>query len=312
MLDPQIQMLVDNIPGGIALPVGDVETARTTFRTLTVALRDAQPPADLAAIEDSTVPGAAGDLPARVYRPHGDAPTTTMMFIHGGGFVVGDIESYDFQARTLAEKSGATVLSVHYRLAPEDPFPAGVDDALAAAEWTLSNVDSLGRDPANVIVAGDSAGGNLAAVVAQQMRGRSPGFSGQLLLYPVVDFVNQYPSYEAHADGPVLTRTAAEMFDLAYIQGDIDRSDPRMSPLLAEDLAGLPPAVVATAEYDVLSDAGKAYAAKLAAAGVPTTHLHYDTLPHGFLGFGPLSEGALAAIDEVAAAVGGLVVTPSA
>jgi acetyl esterase len=305
-LDPQFQSLVDNIPGGIALPAGDAVAARELFEKLTTALRDSQPPANLAATEEITVPGAAGDLAARIYRPHAEGPTATTLFIHGGGFVVGSIESYDLTARTFAERSGTTLLSVNYRLAPEDPFPAGIEDALSIARWTLANVDQLGGDPARVIVSGDSAGGNLAAVIAQQLVDQSPGFSAQVLLYPVLDFVNHYPSRDEHADGPVLTRVAAEMFDKAYMTEGFDRADPLASPMLFDNLAALPPTIVATAKYDALHDDGVEYVKRLKAAGVDVTHLDYDTLPHGFFGFGPLSPGADAAISEVSDAVGKL------
>jgi acetyl esterase len=307
-LDPQIQMLVDNLPNGIALPVGDPVASREMFRQLTVAVGDAQPPADLEPTETTTVPGATGDHDARIYRQHGDGPTPTILFFHGGGFVIGDVVSYDFQARTIAEKSGATLLSVDYRLAPEEPFPAGIDDAVAITRWALANVDSLGGDPSNFIVCGDSAGGNFAAVVAAELRDESPGISGQLLIYPTTDMTEDgnHPSRQLYATGPVLTGEAAIAFGQAYA-GDADRTNPRMSPLLNADLSGVAPAVIATAGYDVLGDEGIAYAKALEAAGVQVKHFHYETLPHGFFGFGPFSAAAQAAIDEVCAAVGDLV-----
>lgn len=296
-------MLVDNLPDGIALPVGDPVQAREVFRRLTVALRDQQPPADLAAVEDITVPGAVGEQAARVYRPHADGATTTFLFIHGGGFVVGDIESYDLTARTIAERSGATVVSVEYRLAPEGKFPAGVEDALAIADWVLANVDQFGGDSERVLVGGDSAGGNFAAVVAQQTAGREVGFSGQVLLYPVTDMAGDYPSRQEHADGPVLTEKAGRWFHELYLAADEDTSNPMISPLRFDGFDALVPALVVTAGYDILRDEGIAYAKQLESAGVTTKHLHYETLPHGFLGFGPLSTAADAAITEVSAAI---------
>jgi acetyl esterase len=309
-LDTELQTLIDNLPAGIALPAGDPLEARKMFHDLTVAVGQAQPPADLASTEDVTVPGAAGDLAARIYRPHADGPTTTMLYIHGGGFVVGDIDAYDLTARTIAEKTGVTVISTDYRLVPEDPWPASPDDAVSVARWVLANVDSLGGDPSCVLVAGDSAGGNLAAVVAQQLRGESPGFSGQVLLYPVTDFASEdYASFEEHAGGPVLTEDAARMFHELYAGDVADHADPRLSPLRG-DLAGLPPAVLVTAEYDVLRDQGIAYRDALEAAGVPVVYRHYNELPHGFFGFGPFSAGVRSAIDEVCAAAVDLMADP--
>lgn len=311
-LDPQIQMLVDNLPDGIALPVGDPVAAREVFHRLTVALRDQQPPADLAAIEDLSIPAATGEQAARIYRPHGDEPSPTLVFFHGGGFVVGDIESYDLTARTLAERAGATVVSVEYRLAPEHKFPAGIDDALAIADWALGNVDNLGGNRDRILVGGDSAGGNLSAVVAQQTAGREQGFSGQVLMYPVLDMGGDYPSRQEHADGPVLTETAARWFHELYLSESDETTDPRISPIHFPELGSLVPAVVATAGFDILRDEGFEYVKRLEAAGVPTKHLHFETLPHGFLGFGPLSAGADAAISEVSSAIAELARTGAA
>ncbi|MGH2960159.1 MAG: alpha/beta hydrolase, partial [Solirubrobacterales bacterium] len=280
-LDSQIQLLVDNLPGGLALPAGsDPIKARAQFRRITGGLREQLPPANLAAIEDITVPGANGDQRARVYIPHGDKPTGTFLFFHGGGFIIGDIESYELQTRTIAERTGMQVISAEYRLAPEDPFPAAADDALSITEWVLAHADDFGEDASRVIVGGDSAGGNLAAVVAQGLE----GIAGLVLVYPAADFSTRYPSLDEHADGPVLTKEAGLVFHAAYL-GDSDPEDPRLSPLQGEDFGHHPPAVVVTCEYDILRDPGLAYAAKLADFDVPLTHLHYPSLMHGFMGF---------------------------
>jgi acetyl esterase len=301
-LDPQIQLLVDNVPGGLSLPNGDPLVARDTFRRLNVMMRDNQPAADLAAIEDIEVPGARGALPARIYRPHAEAQTATLIFVHGGGFVVGDIEGYDLQARTLAERIGATVLSIHYGLAPENPFPDGADDVLSVTHWALDNVDKLGGDSARVGIAGDSAGGNLATVAALALGDRASALKCQLLIYPVVDFSGTYDSRTENALGPVLTTEGSVWFDSLYLSAPEQRKDPRVSPIFADDVSRLPPSIVVTAQFDPLRDEGSAYAAKLAAAGVPVKQLKYETLMHGFFGFGPLSAGADKAIDEICAA----------
>lgn len=298
-LDPQIQLLVDNVPGGIALPAtGDPVKIRDQFRRITVALRDQQPAAQLARIEDIVVPGAEGDLAARVYTPVAEGPTATILFLHGGGYVIGDIETHDLQARAIAERCGATVVSAEYRLAPEHPFPAAVEDAESIARWIVANIDRFGADPSRLIVAGDSAGGNLSAVCAQRVE----GITGQVLIYPAVDFASFTQSMADHAEGPLLTLEAGAVFRQAYL-GEADPEDPRLSPLRAGDFGGQPPAVIVTCEYDILRDDGFAYAERLRAHDVSVVHLHYPSLMHGFLGFHPLSETCDRALDEMCAAI---------
>lgn len=295
--DSQLQQLAENLPGGLALPLSDDPVKfRNQFRRITVALRESLPPANLAAMEDITVPGATGDLRARVYIPFGEGSTGTFLFFHGGGFVIGDIESYELQVRAIAERTGMHVISAEYRLAPEDPFPAAADDAIAIAEWVVAHVDDFGGDATKVIVGGDSAGGNLSAVVAQNV----DGIAGQVLIYPVTNASTVYPSVAQHADGPVLTGEAGALFIRAY-KGDADGHDPRMSPLLDPDFANQPPAVVVTTEYDILRDDGLAYAAKLEEYGVPVKHLHYPSLMHGFMGCFPFSETCDRALNEICA-----------
>lgn len=295
-LDPQLQTLVDNLPGGLALPVKDdpVE-ARNQFRRLTVALRETLPPANLAGMEDITVPGATGDHEARVYIPFGEEKAPTILFFHGGGFIIGDIPSYELQTRTIAERTGMQVISTEYRLAPEDPFPAAADDAETIARWALEHAEEFGDG--RVIVMGDSAGGNLAAVVGQNVE----GITGQVLVYPASDFSREYPSYAEHADGPVLTGEAGAIFRAAYV-GASDPTDPRVSPVLGEDFAGQPPAVVVTCEHDILRDVGLTHAARFEDAGAAAKHLHYPSLTHGFMGLFAMSEACDAALNEICAA----------
>lgn len=298
-LDLQIKTLVDNLPGGIVMQLGDDPVkARDQFRRITVALRDQQPPAELAAIEEITVPGARGELAARVYRPRAEGPTATLLFFHGGGFVVGDIDSHDLQARAIAERTGVTVVSTNYRLAPEDPFPAAADDAELIARWVVANVERFGGDPDRILVGGDSAGGNLAAVCAQQV----PGLAGQVLIYATLDFAAETPAHTEHADGPLLTAEATLVVRDAYM-ADGDPLDPRLSPLRADSFDSQPPAVIVTCEYDLLRDDGLPYANKLREAGLPVTHLHFPSLMHGFMAFYPLSAGCNSALDELCAAI---------
>ncbi|HEV7917987.1 MAG TPA: alpha/beta hydrolase [Solirubrobacterales bacterium] len=298
-LDAQIKQLADNLPGGLTLPFGDPVTAREEFLRISVAGATLVEPFELGEIRDLEIDGADGRLPARLYKPATDEASPLLLFLHGGGFVLGDLESYDMMCRILCHRSGVEVLSVEYRVAPDHPWPAAADDAVAAARWTFEHADEIGADRARIAIGGDSAGGNLAAVAAQALRGSEHSLAGQLLIYPVVDFNNSYPSIEENADAPLLNREVMVWFNGLYIGVDDDRSDPRISPLLADDLSGLPPTLVVTAGFDPLRDQGDAYAEALKNAGVEVVHQRFPSLIHGFFGLGPLSKGADDAIREV-------------
>ena len=294
-LDPQIAAILPLLAD--APPLSDPITARAGFRLFTVDMRDAATLAPVRSTEDTTYPAATGPRAARIYRPDVDGPTPTVLFIHGGGYVIGDIETHDDHARLICNRVGATVISIDYRLAPEDPFPAGYEDCVAAFDHVTKIVDTLGGDPTRIGVAGDSAGGNLSAGVAQYARDRGLPLAAQCLLYPGVDFTTDESAYASRIDnGEGYFLTAADMlwFREQYAPAD----DPRASVLLGE-LAGLAPAVVATAEYDPLRDEGQAYAALLEQAGVETRAKTYPGLIHGFFGLGHLSPGAAQAIDEI-------------
>jgi acetyl esterase len=229
-----------------------------------------------------------------------------VVFFHGGGFVLGDVDTHDNQCRALCTGVEAVVLSVGYRLAPEHPCPAAVDDCLAATRWAAEHVADLGGDRDRIAVAGDSAGGNLAAVVCQQARDTGgPALAAQLLIYPGVDFETRYPSEEENAEGYFLTLEDMIWFADNYA-GHMDRRDPRMSPLRAAELSGLPPAVIATAEFDPLRDQGEAYADALERAGVPVVRRRYDGLIHGFFDLGALSPACAGAVSELCADLRGL------
>ena len=263
--------------------------------------------AEMASVSDRTFPGPAGDVPVRVYVPTVEpGPRPVLVYFHGGGWVIGDLESHDATVRALAAASGVTVIAVDYRLAPESPFPAAVDDCLAAARWVAepSTAAELDIDPARMAVGGDSAGGNLAAVAAQQLRDTGPAFRFQLLVYPVTEMYLSHPSVDENADGYFLTKADMTWFRGHYCGTD-DWNDPRMSPLHAADDAvrGVAPALVITAEYDPLRDEGEAYAAKLQAAGVDAKASRYDSVIHGFFSMGDLVPEGKAAIDEAAAAL---------
>jgi len=305
-LDPPIQQMLTALEsmGNPSLASGTPETAREGFRALTVNLRRPETVVPVAAVEDVQLPGPAGHLQARVYRPETSGPVPTILFIHGGGFVIGDIDTHDNQCRTVCRDVGAVVLSVGYRLAPEARFPAAVEDCAAALAWTAAHTDELGGDPGRLAIAGDSAGGNLAAVVARLARDAGgPPLAGQLLIYPGTDARDDdgvYASREQNADGYFLTLADVRWFSDHYV-GTADRNDPSLSPLLAEDLTGLPPAIVVTAEYDPLRDEGEAYARALEHAGVPVTLVRYDGLIHGFFDLAPLSRAAAEAVRETCA-----------
>ncbi len=304
-VDPAIQGLLSLLEsmGDRSLAAGTPEQARAGFRLLTVDLRRPETIVPVGSTEDIAIPGAAGELPARIYRPEAEGELPTILFLHGGGFVIGDVDTHDNQCRAVCRDVEAVVVSVGYRLAPEAPFPAAVEDALAATTWAADHVDELGGDAARLAIAGDSAGGNLAAVVAQLARDAgAPPIAAQLLLYPGVDFRegDDYPSREENAEGYFLTLEDMGWFRDHYV-GSSDPTDPRLSPLLAEDLSGLPPAVIVTAQYDPLRDEGEAYARALESAGVPVVLHCYDGLIHGFFDLGTLSPAAAAAVDETCA-----------
>jgi len=224
----------------------------------------------------------AGGVPARLYRPGGGDGLGLLVYFHGGGWVVGDLETHDSTCRALAAEGGHAVLSVDYRLAPEHPFPAAFDDAVSTTRWAASHAGELGCAPERLAVGGDSAGGNLAAAVSQQ--GAVP-LRFQLLVYPVTDARCNTKSYEEFADGPYLTRASMDWYIAHYLSGDgATADDPRVSPLLADDeaLAVSPPTYVVTVEADVLRDEGEAYANRLEALGVPTTRVRYEGMFHGF------------------------------
>jgi acetyl esterase len=264
------------------------------------ALLAAGPAIPVAAVEELSVDGADGPLGARLYRP-GDPgqPTRTwqtqderlplLVFFHGGGFILGDLDSHDAVCRAFCRHGGMLVLAVDYRLAPEHPFPAGVDDAFAAFRWAVDNAERLGADPTRIAVGGDSAGGNFSAVVAQlDAASDRPALALQVLLYPAVDFVDRTASRELFGRGFYLESGSMDWVEANYLPPavqrgvDFDRADPKLSPVRAEDLRGVAPAIVVTAGFDPLRDEGEAYARRLSEAGVPVLARRIPDLIHGF------------------------------
>jgi acetyl esterase len=241
-------------------------------------------PEKVAKSEKRTIPGPGGQIPVQIYTPEGKAPFPVLVYFHGGGWTVGDIASWDSFCRSLCNASGCVTVSVDYRLAPEHKFPAGVEDCLAATEWVLAHGAELRVDGSRVFVAGDSAGGTLAAVVALLLRDKGvKGLAGQILIYPVTAHYDPpTASYLENAEGYGLTRKGMMWFWDHYLNDRSEAKDFRAAPLVAASLRGLPRAFVVTAEYDVLRDEAQAYARRLEEAGVEVTHVFAEGMNHGF------------------------------
>lgn len=251
-------------------------------------------------VTDDVMPGPAGNIPYRLYAPaEASAPLPGFVFFHGGGMVAGSIETHDRVAATLAQATGCRLISVDYRLAPEHKFPAAVEDAIAATEYVAREAAALGIDAHRLVVGGDSAGATLAAVVCQYAREMGPTISVQCLICPVLDFEETSPSREAFAEQHLIDRATLEA-DLAdYLPEGADTADPRISPLRALNLAGLPPAIIHTAEFDPMRDEGAAYAKRLMAAGVAVEHACHEGMIHNFHAMGALLPQARLALAQI-------------
>jgi acetyl esterase len=248
-------------------------------------------------VEDLSVPGPGGEIPVRVYAAGQGGLRPALIYFHGGGFVFGNLDTHDSVCRSLATESGAIVISVDYRLSPEVKFPAAVEDCYAATVWAAANAERLGIDARRIAVGGDSAGGNLATVVAMRCRDAGgPVLAAQVLLYPVTDLSSyDTESHREFGEGYFLTRAAMEWFTGHYVGSPGVASNPEVSPLLAANLSGLPPALVITAEFDPLRDEGEAYAQRLKQAGVPVAVSRYPGMIHGFISMrGVISSGRIA------------------
>jgi acetyl esterase len=263
----------------------------------------AGPEQALHSVADRTVPGPAGPIPVRVYTPTAGSRLPGLVYFHGGGFVLGTLDSADRACRDLAHGAGRVVVSVDYRLAPEHPFPAAVDDAYAATKYVVDHAGEFGIDASQVAVGGESAGANLAAVTAlKSRRSVSPPLTFQLLIYPQVDFTDDSPSMREYASGHFITSEVLAYFERHYLGSSQDRRHQDASPLFA-DLRGLPAAFVMTAECDPLRDQGEAYARKLADAGVAVTSKRYDGMIHPFFSLAGIVDGGRVAIADATEAL---------
>ena len=271
--------------------------ARSAFEALAAAAAKLDEP--IAHVEDRSIPGPGGAIGLRIYSPLGPKPHASLLYIHGGGWVVGSPRSHDDLCRSLCHRAGVTVASVDYRLSPEHKFPAALHDCYAALEW-LAQQTAGGR----LAVAGDSAGGNLSAALALHARDRGgPPIHLQVLIYPVTNHNLDTASYHQCAEGFGLMRDAMRYFWESYLTRPADGDDPYASPLRAPDLTGLPPALIQTAQYDVLRDDGEAYAARLRRAGLPVRCTRYLAMNHGFVQFAGQYVQGRVALDEIAAAI---------
>ncbi len=300
---PQVQVLLDMMlqMGGADLTDLPLTEARAMFK----ALSSMEQGEEVDRVDDRHIPGVDGDIPIRVYTPYAAVGQAhgVLLWFHGGGWVIGDLDTADATCRALANRAGCVVVSVDYRLAPEHQAPAALDDCMTALAWTVENFELLGVDASKVAVGGDSAGGNLAALVCQRVRAEfGPDIDFQLLVYPAADLTLSHPSIEENAEGFFLTKAAIEWF-VAHYLADADPKDPRVSPLYADVVAGLPPALVITAELDPLRDEGEAYAARLHEAGVPTQLIRYGGQIHGFMSMPGMLDDAKDALARAGAAL---------
>jgi acetyl esterase len=310
-LDPQAKALMEIIARAAVPSVHmlDVRKAREETRKLHLYFSPEAPA--VASVRDVAIPGAAAEppIPARYYRPRGTTATDRpplLVFFHGGGWTVGDLDSYDVLCRSLANRADCAVLSVDYRLAPEHPFPAAVEDAYRAALWAWRSAGKLGIDASRIAVGGDSAGGNLATVAALLARDRgAPPLVFQLLVYPATDQCSERPSQRQFGRGYLLDLEAIRYFQHKYLVHARDYRDWRASPLMRDDLGGLPPALVITAGFDPLLDDCVAYVERLSAAGVPVQYACHEGMIHGFLTLGKMFSASHEAIEQAARALAG-------
>ncbi|QQK81153.1 alpha/beta hydrolase fold domain-containing protein [Salicibibacter cibi] len=301
-LDPQAQFVLEQLKalGGPPMEMLSPEEARASANFSPLA----GPPEKVENVTNKTIPGPDGEIPVRIYTPDSEGPFPALVYYHGGGWVIGDLVTVDVPCRRIANQTNCVVVSVDYRLAPEHKFPAAIEDAYAAVKWVADDANTIQVDPSRIAVGGDSAGGNLATVVAMMARDKGgPAIVQQILLYPVTNHAFDTNAYEENADGFFLTKAMMQWFWSHYLRDEDDGKKPYASPLLADDLSGLPPAFVITAGFDPLRDEGEAYAERLKAANVPVETTRYDAMIHGFCWMPGAIEQGKNALDQVSSSL---------
>ncbi len=301
-LHPEVRELLEKMDEQNAPPLETLDPVEARGDRMDGMKKMGGDPVALGRVDDLLIPGPGGDVPLRLYASERGGLRPALIYIHGGGFVFGNLDTHDTVCRAIAKESGAVVIAVDYRLAPEHKFPAAVEDSYAAAVWVAANAERLGIDAQRIAVGGDSAGGNLATVIAMRCRDAGgPALAAQVLIYPVTDSSTyETGSHRECREGYFLTRASMDWFSGHYLASADQKRHPEVSPLLASNLSGLPPALVITAEFDPLRDEGEAYALRLRQAGVPVTVTRYPGMIHGFVSMHGALAGGREAIKEAA------------
>jgi acetyl esterase len=304
-LDPQVEAFLHQMAQQGTPPVHTLTPLQARESRNPVFIKLGGPPESVADVKNLDIPSPAGQIPIRIYTPKGTGPFPVLVFFHGGGFVICNLDTHDSICRSLANGASCIVVSVDYRLAPEHKFPAAVDDAYAATQWVELNADRIKGDPDRIAVGGDSAGGNLSAVVSLMARDKGgPSLIYQLLIYPVTDLSSfDTDSHRQHGEGYILTKDGMEYYRDHYVEHEKELQNPYVSPLLAQEMKGLPPALVITAQFDVLTDEAEAYANRLKEAGVQVKYICFDGMIHAFFSLPTVIDRAKDAIDEASAAL---------